>query len=150
MEIIFLQNVAGVGKSGEVKKVNDGFALNYLIPKQLAVAATPERLKKIADNIKHRAHESKEREKELLKIINRLQNQQLTIKSKSSTEGTLYAAVDEQKIVDAVLSRFGLPVPINSIKLDQHIKKIGQYDILLKLTSTLSTNFKIKVEADNG
>lgn len=125
MKIILLKDVKGVGKKFEEKQVPDGYALNFLIPRQLARHATPQVLKELESlKAQREKSESLELEKleEKLKGLNEVQ-----IKAKANEQGHLFAKIGKREISNAT----GLPEEI--ILLDTPIKEAGTHSVLVRV-----------------
>ena len=136
MKIILLQDVAKVGKRGEVKNVSDGYARNFLILKNLALPATKENIKKLEAESKQKAV-SKEKTHEAfhaLKIA--LQEKGIVIRKKADEKGTFYSAVSSAEVLEA-LRKLNFPLPANldekAITFDEPIKSSGQHNAKIVL-----------------
>ena len=147
MKIILLQDVAKVGKRGEVKNVSDGYARNFLILKNLAAPATDENIKKLEAESKKKT-ESKEKAHEsshALKIA--LQEKGIVIKKKADEKGKFYAAVSGSEVLDA-LRILNFPLPENldadAVIFEKPIKSSGHHEAKIK---TGSEEILLKLEA---
>jgi large subunit ribosomal protein L9 len=141
MKVIFIQDVARVGRKGEVKEVANGFATNVLIPKKQAVIATGEAIRKIEVE-KQNKEAKKELDKNLfLKAVNTLweeisssSNGLLEIEGhKSDKHGNLFSQIKEEDIVKAIFEKIKISFNPSQIDLGKSpIKKLGEYEIELK------------------
>ncbi|MEI6352632.1 MAG: 50S ribosomal protein L9 [Candidatus Nomurabacteria bacterium] len=140
MKVIFIQDVARVGRKGEIKNVADGFARNVLLAKNQAIVATDAAIKKIEQE-KNNKESKKELDKNLfLKAINDLQ-EILNNESKGLLEitghkaddkGNLFSAIKEGDIVDSIFKKIKISLNPSQISLGkQSIKKFGEYEIEL-------------------
>ena len=144
MEVILVKDVAPLGKVGDVVRVTPGYARNYLIPKNLALAATAENKKQL-ETIKKR--EAKNKEKDTLDaqaLKEKIEAVSVTIKKNAGEEDKLFGSVTSQDIADA-LSGFGIQVDKRKITLDEHIKRIGDYDVPIKLQADVVAHIKVSV-----
>lgn len=133
MEILLLQDVAGIGKKNDLLVVGDGFALNCLLPQRKALVATPTVRKRYAEQIKKRALE-KEREKALhQQAASALTGKTVQFARKATKTGKLYAAVSAQDIADAIRDQLVMNVSPDQIIIDQHIKSVGNTQVQVKL-----------------
>lgn len=130
MKVIFLKDVAGVGQRGSVKEVADGYALNLLIPKGLAVTATPE---KLAVHQKEQAAHAAERaakEKALIGLIQSVNGKTFALQVRATDKGGLFKTIDADEI-GKVLAKNGVSIPTDCITLEKPIKSVGKHEIAL-------------------
>ena len=104
MKVIFLKDVPNTGKKGEVKDVAPGHARNYLIPKGLAVKATPGRIKEMKAREESRAKKISQEIKEAENTAAKLAQKTVTIKAKAGEEGRLFGSVTPADLAEALLS----------------------------------------------
>jgi large subunit ribosomal protein L9 len=123
MKVVLTKDVRDMGRAGSVHDVSDGHAINYLIPQKMAVFATPQAIKN-ADVHKQRVEDQKTLSAELIKErLSALSNGTITITKKANEKGHLYDAVDAKDIAETA------QLPEDSIKLEKHIKEVGEYDV---------------------
>lgn len=144
MKVILRKNVPNLGTIGDVVNVKDGYARNYLFPRELAYLATENALKRI--EIEKRKMLSKlVKEKEIAeKLAAELSNIQLSIPMKVTEEGNLYASVNSQLIAEK-LAEMNYNIEKKNILLDEPIKTLGVFDVKVKLHSEVTTSIKIWV-----
>jgi len=147
MKVIFLQNVAKIGQRGEVKNVADGYALNFLIPNKLAEAATDLKINQMQlEKDKQGKKEEKKRE-ENQGLIKKLKGVKLEIKAKVADSGKLFAGIGEKDIVGELKKQKKIEMENKFIKMEKHIKEIGEYEIKVNLGNNLEEALKVKVIA---
>lgn len=133
MEVLLLQDVATVGKRNDLLIVGNGFALNYLLPKRLAMVATPTVRKLYAEAIKRRLEE-KEQERALQTgAAAALAGKSLTFVKKATKTGKLYAALSEKAISEACKEQLSLDIPPEDISIPSQIKTLGTFTVTLTL-----------------
>ena len=145
MEVILLEDHAHLGKRGDVVNVANGYARNYLIPKRLAVPNTQAKRNAFeAEEQFHNREVSKEKESaEILK--EELDGFTINIKAKTGIEGKLYGSITSKDIA-CVLEEKGYIIDKRSIKLEDHIKEIGNYSIEISLFQDIKININLLVE----
>jgi len=144
MKIILLQEVKSLGKKGDIKEVSDGYARNFLLPKKLAAFATPEAIKKAEiDKIKQAQTKQDELEK-YRQLAEKLKNLEITIAAKEK-DGKLFGSVSAKEIAKELKNK-NFDITEKSIKIDEAIKKIGNYKIKIELDHQIAVEIKIKVE----
>ncbi|OJI08838.1 MAG: 50S ribosomal protein L9 [Candidatus Vogelbacteria bacterium CG10_big_fil_rev_8_21_14_0_10_49_38] len=146
MKVILIQDVAKVGRKGEVKEVNDGFARNFLLTQGRAVAATAVNLAHLGETKKVAAQNESWRSDALGRLVELSKTDPLTLKAKANPSGQLFAGLHESDVVAAVKAQFGLNLDPKLIRLDQPIKQTGTHQLVLKLASA-KKKLPLKVEA---
>ena len=144
MKIILLDDVANVGRRGEVRDVSDGYARNYLIPQKLAVTATPGNLR----NLEHiqRQQESKAAriQADAESLRQRIEALTFEERRQASEEGKLFGSVTSQHIAE-FLDRSGIPVERRRIALDEPIKTLGEHAVPVRLHAGVTAQLKVAV-----
>lgn len=144
MQLMLVEDVAHVGKRGEVVEVKPGYGRNYLLPQGLATFVTPQALKRIE------AYKAKveairiARLNDLKGIAKKLEEHSITIEANANEEGHLYGSVTETDITQA-LTRSGFDVPVDKIKLEGHLKELGLYNIRVVLEEEIQADLKVWV-----
>ena len=144
MQIILLKDVKKLGKKNDIKKVADGFALNYLIPQNLAVAASDDKIKQLEKDKQKTEEQKNKGTEELNVIINKLKDKVIEIKKEASDKGKLFAAVNADEIIDEVKKRFKTELDKSKLKIKEHIKEIGEHSLELKIGDR-KINIKINI-----
>lgn len=134
MKIILLKDVAKVGRKYETKTVSDGYALNLLIPKGLAVIATPDTIKKLDIERSRDEGEKRMHHELLLKNLDDLNGVTIKMTEKANEKGHLFAGVHKAEIVPEILKQTRLQINPEYIVLDKPIKETGTYEIEVKVT----------------
>jgi large subunit ribosomal protein L9 len=144
MRIVLRENVEIVGRRGEVVKVADGFARNFLLPKKLALEATDANLKRIEQERKVReVHEAKEKQ-EFQALASRLSQLSLTAVRKVGENEALYGSVTNSDVGE-LLEKQGFSVDKRKILLDEPIKALGIYEVPVKLHPEVTATVKVWV-----
>jgi len=144
MKVILKQDVESVGTVGDIVTVKNGYARNYLIPKGIALEATPGNLKRIEQEKKtlelQKNREKKAAEQEAAK----LNNVSVTISVSVGEEDKLFGSVTSQDIADALKEK-GFEIDKRKIILDEPIKVLGIYSVPIKLHSEVEAKVKVWV-----
>ncbi|MEK6647300.1 MAG: 50S ribosomal protein L9 [Candidatus Firestonebacteria bacterium] len=144
MEVILREKVENLGNTGDIIKVSDGYARNYLLPKKLALQSTLEAKKIIEEEKKRKAIKEEKEKKDALKLAERIEKISCTIPSKAGEEDKLFGSVTSSDIADA-LKNEGVEIDKKKIELEEPIKSLGVYSIPIKLHSEVTANAKIWV-----
>lgn len=145
MKVLFLKDVPSVGRRGAVKEVSDGYARNYLLPHQLAVAATPERLRAMVEEKVHQERDQERRLKLIGKLQRRLQGQRFTISAPANDQGTLFKGVTA-KDVSAILRASGHEIEPGMINLPHALKQVGEQLVSIQLGSVGEVVIKLIIQ----
>lgn len=145
MQVILQKQVDNLGGAGDIKDVAAGFFRNFLMPRRLAKLATPTGIKEVEvlrarvalQNAKDREH--------FLKILDVLKNEHLVVLRKATPEGHLFGSVTEHDVSE-LLSQKGYAVLEKYIHLEDHIKALGTYSILLQFDQDLQGPVLLAVE----
>ncbi|HRY82163.1 MAG TPA: 50S ribosomal protein L9 [Candidatus Moranbacteria bacterium] len=144
MKIILLQDIKNLGKKGDVKEVAEGYAQNFLMPKKLAEIATEGAIKK-AEIQKEKEKSAKMAEMEELKnLANKLKNKKISISAKEKG-GKLFGSITAKNI-EAELKKEGLNILPSSIIIKEAIKKVGEYEIEIKLSEEIKEKIRVEIK----
>jgi len=147
MQVILLQDVAGVGKRLDVKDISDGYALNKLIPRGFVREATPSALKQ-AEAEKVRAEAQRKVHEDLLvKNLSAVEDKIIHIKAKANEQGHLFAAIHENDVVKQLKEELHVDARPDFIKLPEHIKAVGEYKISIEVQGK-KTQFTLVIESE--
>lgn len=147
MKVILIKDVKGVGRVHDAVEAKDGHALNYLIPKKLAIPATPTAMKEAELRRKQAEDRAKINSELLTQNISILAEARVVIKVKANEKGHLYDAVGESDISKAVKEQARIDIPEDAIKLEKPIKELGTFDIPIATADTFG-KFSITIEAE--
>ncbi len=144
MKIFLKKNVEKIGMAGEILKVTDGFARNFLFPRQLAVEITRHN-----KSFYEKQVTQVERRKEVIQsntsmLAERISALTLTLKKKMHDDGKLYGAVNPSEVVNAFATK-GISISKSQVLFDKSIKAKGAHEATIKLTSRLKPRVKITV-----
>jgi large subunit ribosomal protein L9 len=145
MKVILSQDVRTLGKVGDLVKVADGYARNYLIPRRMAMAATEERVKEF----KHLQAIAEAKKKKALtgakKISEKLAGVTLTLKAQAGDGDKLFGTITNSDISQE-LAKAGFTVERRDIVISEPIKALGQYQVKVKIAATVEAEVKVNVE----
>ena len=147
MEVILREHVDNLGRRGEVVKVADGYARNYLLPRKLALLATEGNKKQIErERSKFEAKEADE-QNVARAIADRLGSVEVVIARKVGETHALYGSVTTADIADSLTAK-GFEIDRRKLQLAEPIKQLGEFDITVKLHRDVSATIKLKVVAE--
>ncbi len=144
MQVILLEDIASLGKGGDLVKVSDGYARNYLIPKKKAILATEKNVKMLQhqkQQVQHRIGKTKE---DAQKLAERIDQFSCTLPKAVGESGKLFGSVTSMEI-ESCLKQNGILVDRKRIFLEEPIKSLGMFTVPIKLHPEVTANLKISV-----
>ena len=145
MKVILLEDVKNVGKKGSIINAKDGYARNFLFPKNLAIEATDVNLK----NLEHVKKQQEQKEKELLDEARQLEEElnkiTVVIKTKTGENGKLFGSITTKEIADILEKEHGISIDKKKYDLEEPIKSVGEYYVKIKLHPTVNAKLKVIV-----
>jgi large subunit ribosomal protein L9 len=147
MQVILREDVENLGNSGELVTVKDGYARNFLIPRGLAVRATPRNVRRLDHEKRVISQRDSKRQKDAQSLKDRIEALSLTIAKHTGEEEKLFGSVTNRDIAEALKEESGLEIDRKSIHLDQAIKSLGVYSVNVKLTRDVVATLKLWVVA---
>lgn len=145
MKVILNADVKGQGKKGEMIEVSEGYARNYLLPRNLAVKATADNMNAL--KLKEQAKKAQiEKEKEQARAYaKQLGASVVKVRAKGGENGKLFGSVTSKEIAEALKEQHGINLEKNRIVLDENIKNFGSYDVKCKLGYEISGTIHVLV-----
>ena len=147
MEIILRETIDSLGRAGEVVKVADGYARNYLLPKKLAYPATPGNRKVIEFERQSLLRKEAKQKGDAEKLQQMLEGVEISIRRKVGEHDALYGSVTNSDVAEE-LEKKGFQIEKRKIHMDDHIKALGEYSIPVRLFKDVTAHVKLKVEAE--
>ena len=145
MKVILLQDVKGKGKKGQMIEVSDGYARNFMLPKKMAIEATPDAVNTMKMNDKATAERIAKEKAAALELSNKLRAMTLVVTAKGGGQGRLFGAVTNAEI-SAALEKQGIKLDKRKIVLNENIKNVGTYTATCKLGYEITAPLTVKIE----
>ncbi|MFA6585712.1 MAG: 50S ribosomal protein L9 [Candidatus Paceibacterota bacterium] len=145
MKVIFLQDVPRVGKKYDIKEISDGYAINFLLPRRLAVMATPKAVVEIEKQKKEITIKREVQEDLLVKNLEEIKGKTITISAKADEKGHLFSAIHEKTISELMNKEYHAHIDEKFIVLEKQIKEIGEFEIPI-LIKNKKSSFKLIVK----
>ena len=148
MKLILLEDVKSVGKKGDIVNKNDGYALNYLIPKKLAVEATKANMNDL--ELKKKAEEKRKKEEleEAKKIAEQLNDKVVKVSVKAGENGKVFGSVTNKEIADALAKQTGMDIDKKKISFDAPIKMVGRRIVKIKLPPQVTVELAVEIAGE--
>jgi large subunit ribosomal protein L9 len=142
MKLILRKNVETLGKTGEVITVKDGYARNYLIPRDIAFLATESNIKALEEEKKQEARRLEKEKKSSESLAGELEKISVTIKMKVGEDDKLFGSVTSQMIAESLKEK-GINLDKRQIELEDSLKALGIYDVAVKLAGGVQGKVKV-------
>jgi large subunit ribosomal protein L9 len=148
MEVILKEDIANLGKIGEIVRVRDGYARNYLLPRGLVLVANKKNLTTFEHQKKLVADQKQKIMKQAQAVGDQLAGVSLTIAMRAGEEGRLFGSVTNIQIEKALRAK-GLNVERRKIHLPEPIKNLGEYEVPIRLAADVTVPLKLSVVAED-
>ncbi len=145
MKVILLQDVPKVGKAGEIKEVADGYGRNFLIPKKLAQPATHSAVNRVAEQIKTFARIQARTEAEMKEVADKLEGKEVVLEARAGGKEKLYGSITSADIATELERTTGIVVDKRKIEIDESIRQLGTYDVVIRLAKDIAPKIKVTV-----
>ncbi len=150
MEVLLKKNVEGLGDAGQIRKVKPGYARNFLIPRGLALPATPG-LRKQSDQIKQAADRRRNREMAAARsLAQRINAAVLTFHARAGEGGRLYGSVTSAMLAESLSSVVGEEIDRRRIRLEHTLREVGEHSVTIHLAHDVDAAFKVVIEPEGG
>ena len=145
MKVILLQDVKGKGKKGQMIEVSDGYARNFMLPKKMAIEATPDAINTMKMNDQAPQERIAREKAEALALSKQLREMTLTVTCKGGGNGRLFGSVTNQEIADALAKNSGIKLDKRKIVMGETIKNVGTYTVTCKLGYEITAPLTVKI-----
>ncbi len=150
MKVIFLQYVPNVARAGEIKEVADGYGRNFLIPKKLALLATPSATSTTEAQRRITERSQAQTETEMTELAQQLEGKEVILKARAGAKDRLFGSITSADIASELQNTTGLVVDKKKIELAEPIRQLGSYEVVIKLAKDTAPTIKVIVEKETG
>ena len=145
MEVVLLEDVKALGKKGQVVKVNDGYARNFILPKKLGVEANGKNLNDLKLQKNNEAKVAQEHLDAAKKLAEELKAGKVVLTMKVGEGGRTFGAISTKEIAAAAKEQLGYELDKKKISVDEPIKSLGVHNVKIKLHPKVTADLKVKV-----
>jgi large subunit ribosomal protein L9 len=150
VKVVFLEDVPGTAKIGDIKEVKPGFARNYLLPRRLAAPATAAIVKSAEQRAVRETRLQEARDTDARAVAERLQAQQFSITARAGAAGKLFGSVGAADVAGKVSDALGADFDRHDVLLKDPIKDLGDYTVDVKLTKNVIATLNVSVVGEDG
>ena len=147
MKVILLEDVKSLGKKGEIVNVNDGYARNFILKKNLGLEATGKNLNDLKLQQQNVAKVAKEKLETAQALAKDLEDKSITVKIQAGVEGKVFGSISSKEIALEAKKQLGMDIDKKKIVIPDAIKSLGTYNVNIKLHKDVVGKLAVKVEA---
>ncbi len=145
MQVVLLEDVKSLGKKGEIVKVNEGYARNFILPRKLGVEATPKNLNDLKLKKANEEKKAAEQLAEARELGAKLEKSSVTLSIKAGDNGKAFGSVSGKEIVKAIQEQLGLDIDKKKLVLPEPLKTFGTHEVPVKLHRDVTVKLAVKV-----
>lgn len=145
MEIVLLEDVKSLGKKGEIVKVNEGYARNFILPKKLGVEATPKNLNDLKLKKANQEKIAAQQLAEAKELGEKLEKASITLSIKAGDNGKAFGSVSGKEISKAIQDQMNLDIDKKKLVLPEPLKTFGTHEVPVKLHRDVTAKLSVKV-----
>ena len=145
MKVILIKDLKGCGKAREIVSVKDGYAQNFLLPKNFAKIADASGMNEVISKNEALEYKLKKEKENALEVAKKLDGVTVTISSKSGEKGKLFGSIKSKDIADKIEKDFNLKLDKRKINLNEEIKAFGTYKVEIKLFKDIKFFINVKI-----
>ena len=146
MEVILLEDVKALGKKGELVKVSDGYARNFILPKKLGLEATPKNLNDLKLQKAAQAKRAQEQLDEAKALAATIAQKNIVLKIKTGEEGRTFGSVSTKEIAQALKDQLGLEIDKKKLVLAEPLRNLGTFTVPIKLHTQVTAELKVRID----
>jgi large subunit ribosomal protein L9 len=148
MKVVLLEDLPGRGKAGEIKEVSKGYARNFLLPRGLALVATPTVIKQVESNLeKEKLEESIDLDK-LVELAQQIEGREIRFKARMGAGERLFGSITAADVAEELSRAIGSVIDKKKIDIEKSLRKTGSYEVVVKLASDLNPQITVVIEEE--
>jgi len=148
MKVVLLEDLPGRGKAGEIKEVSKGYARNFLLPRGLALVATPTVIKQVESRLeKEKLEESIDRDK-LVELAQQIEGREIRFKARMGAGERLFGSITAADVAEELSQAVGSVIDKKKIDIEKSLRKTGSYEVAVKLASDINPQITVVIEEE--
>ena len=148
MKVILKQDVNKIGTAGEMVETSDGYARNFLFPRNLAEEATPERIKEWKDKEASKKKKEERLQKEARELQKRLSGKTVRVSASMGEKGKLFGSITTAAVAENLVSQYSASIDKRDIRMPETVKQTGSYPFTVKLYTGIEAEMNLLVESE--
>jgi len=148
MKVVLLEDIPGKGKAGEIKEVSKGYAKNFLLPRGLALVATPTVMKQVESRLeREKLEESIDRDK-LVELAQQIEGREIRLKARMGAGERLFGSITAADIAEELSRAIGSVIDKKKIDIEKPFHQTGSYEVAIKLASDIKPQITVVIEEE--
>ena len=148
MKVVFIEDVSAKEKKGDIKEVSDGYARNFLLPRGLAMPATPGSIKAAQKITEERERKRAREHDEYMTLAAQLNGQELRFKGKASSKGTLHGSITSADIAEKLSKLANVEIDRKKVALKSTLHKVGEHEVEIVFARDAVATIKVIIEEE--
>lgn len=150
MKVVFLEDVSSKDRKGDIKEVSDGYARNYLLPRGLALAATPSAIKAAQKLTEERERKRERQHDEYVELARQIEGKEITFKAKASSKGTLHGSVTTAEIAASLSDLVNVEIDRKKIAMKTPLHKVGRHEVEVVFSRDATARIVVIIEGESA
>jgi len=148
MKVVFIEDVSTKEKKGDIKEVSDGYARNFLLPRGLALPATPGTVKAAEKIAQERERKRERMHEEYVELAKQIEGKELIFKGKASSKGTLHGSITAADVADRLSDLINVHIDKKKISMKSSLHNVGEYDVQVIFSKDATAGIKVIIERE--
>jgi large subunit ribosomal protein L9 len=148
MKIVLLEDVPGKGKAGEIKEVSKGYAKNFLLPRGLALVATPTVIKQVESRLEREKLEGSIDRDKLVELAQQIEGREIRLKARMGAGERLFGSITAADVAEELSRAIGSVIDKKKIDIEKPFRKTGSYEVAVKLASDIKPQITVVIEEE--
>jgi large subunit ribosomal protein L9 len=148
MKIVLLEDLAGKGKAGEIKEVSKGYAKNFLLPRGLALVATPMVIKQVESRLEREKSEESVNRDKLVELAGQIEGKEIRLKARIGGGERLFGSITAADVAEELSRAIGSVIDKKKIDIEKPFRQTGSYEVAVKLASDIKPKITVVIEEE--
>jgi large subunit ribosomal protein L9 len=150
MKVVLLEDVTGQGKAGEMREVSKGYARNYLLPRGLALVATPGLMKEVESRLQRKRLEESLNREQMLELAGRIEGKEIRFRARSGAGDRLFGSITAADIAEELSKSIGSVIDKKKIDMERPLRQTGSHEIAVKLAGDIRPQITVVIEEEES
>jgi large subunit ribosomal protein L9 len=148
MKVVLLEDLPGTGKAGEIKEVSKGYAKNFLLPRGLALVATPTVMKQVESRLEREKLEDNIDREKLVELAQQIEGKEIRLKARMGAGERLFGSITAADVAEELSRAIGSVIDKKKIDIEKPFRQTGSYEIAVKLASDIKPKITVVIEEE--
>lgn len=148
MKIVLLEDVPGKGKAGEIKEVSKGYAKNFLLPRGLALVATPTVIKQVESRLEREKLEGSIDREKLVELAQQIEGREIRFKARMGAGERLFGSITAADVAEELSRAIGSVIDKRKIDIEKPFRQTGSYEVAVKLAGDIKPKITVVIEEE--